>query len=85
MKRTEEALVIWVRFLGRTTDQEEELTLPVNSNVSNLRAAIIAKFPKTLKEPTDIESLNIGEQALTSNRTKLATIPIQDTVVIKKN
>jgi len=34
--------------------------------------------------PTEIELLNIGEQALTSNCTKLATIPIQDTVVIKK-
>jgi hypothetical protein len=56
-----------------------------DSSVAHLISAIIAKFPRTLQEPTDIESLTVGEQALTSNRTKLATIPIHNnTVVIKK-
>jgi len=74
-------LTFWVRFVDQSEAQAEKVYVLRSGDVSDLRTAVLSKFPRTLREPTDIASIKISDTELTNNRQSLDTLP-QGTVVV---
>jgi len=73
---TAESVSVWVRFEDQADDQAVNVRVRRDAYVSDLLLAIV-------KEPTDVESLMIGDQFL-CNRAILPNVPSTNSVVIKR-